>query len=30
MVACLESAGYRVLTAVYGVEAVETFRQNKD
>jgi CheY-like chemotaxis protein len=30
MIAYLESAGYRVLTALDGVEAVETFRQYKD
>jgi PAS domain S-box-containing protein len=30
MVAYLESAGYRVLTALDGIEAVETFKQYKD
>jgi PAS domain S-box-containing protein len=30
MIAYLESAGYRVLTALDGVEAVETFRRYKD
>ena len=30
MIGYLESAGYRVLTALDGVEAVETFRQYKD
>ena len=30
MIAYLESAGYRVLTALDGLEAVETFRQYKD
>jgi PAS domain S-box-containing protein len=30
MIAYLESAGYRVLTAFDGVEAVETFKQYKD